>query len=76
MIRETHDVKAMENDVKVSLDSLKEEDKETNNEEKKPDVDRDVLKKGNLHFLTKIFRSIHVTFLNDLSSRQMFFRTF
>jgi hypothetical protein len=47
LIRETHDIRARENDVKVSLDSLKEA--ETTNDEKKSDVDKDALKKGKLN---------------------------
>ncbi|CAB3996892.1 Hypothetical predicted protein [Paramuricea clavata] len=45
LIRETHDIKARENDVKVSLDSLKEENMEKGSEETKPVIDREVLKK-------------------------------
>jgi hypothetical protein len=47
LIRETHDIKARENDVKVSLDSLKEENMEKGSEETKPVIDREALKKGN-----------------------------
>ena len=44
LIREIQGIRGRENDVKVSLDSLKED--ETDGEEKKPAIDRDALKKG------------------------------
>jgi hypothetical protein len=54
LIRETHDIKARENDVKVSLDSLKEENMEKGSEETKPVIDREVLKKGNQQYFENI----------------------
>ena len=45
-MRETHDIRARENDVKVSLDLLKEGNKDEDIEEKTPVVDADTLRKG------------------------------
>ncbi|XP_028402201.1 nuclear mitotic apparatus protein 1-like [Dendronephthya gigantea] len=46
LMRESHVIRAMENDVKVSLDTLKDENKDDEeDEEKKPLVDADTLKK-------------------------------
>ena len=50
LIRQMRDIRGKENDIKVSLDSIKEEKKESEEEHLTESLDRDALKKGVLCF--------------------------